>query len=981
MLEAGGQALAFQAERSHQLLACLALHSGDWVTRDRLAALFWPERSNAEARRNLRKVIFRARAVQGAASVEATEHALRWHVATDLQMLQSALGEGRHRDAAQLCIGPLLAGIDDPGNAALAEWLAAERSRVATLSHQAVLAHLKSLTDPQARSELATQLLRDDALDESALAELLRAESELGHFTQAQRAYRAYAHQLADELGVEPSRALREMVDHKPADPLAPDRPEAQADFVGRRIELAELLALLARPDCRLLTLLGPGGIGKSRLAREALLRCGRDFPGGTLWVELQDLVDLASVIARLAQRLKVDINDMQDPVQQLLKGLPAGRVLIVLDNAEHLAELPALLTRLLGSDRPLCLLATSRARLQAGGEWLHPLAGLAVPDEQSHDLEAAGSYDAVRLFDLRASAAQRSFELARHLPAVIRILDAVAGMPLAIELAAGWVRLLPPEEIARDLQDSIDVLQHDPAAAQAPARPEHRSVRAVLERSWSLLVPREREALAALSVFEGGFTRAAAQAVADAALPLLASLADKSLLSTDAAGRFAMHPVVAAYAAEQLGHDAARARELQRRHAQHFARFLEALEPHARKDQRVLVEQLSAEFANCRSAWQRALALERADLVSAMVFTLMTFYENRGRLVEGIAQLRPGLALRDTDTTSAQALSRLRRALSGLLYRKGELQEARAMAETALIPAERCGARDSLKGCLGTIGLCLWHEGSFDQAAARFERALQLSQEDGDRFGVALALSHLAIAHKALGRYDQALQLNLEALALERELGNQRGVAAKFNNIGNLHRAKGEWAAAQPYFEEGLAHCKRYELAASAAMLQLNLGFTQLELGLHASARRHLEAVLADIYGSSQLQITIAAEFGLARIAIAERDAGRALAGLRRAAQLTRANSFKANLVMVATIYAELLAAFGQPLQAARIWTMTAAYPGVDDADRQGTLKLLRGLALSPEAQAEAASAAPSLDEVLAQLDAPHAAMDTAPT
>ena len=202
------------------------------------------------------------------------------------------------------------------------------------------------------------------------------------------------------------------------------------------------------------------------------------------------------------------------------------------------------MLDRLLAGPSGLCLLVTSRARMQVGGEWLQVLSGLAVPDEQSHDLEAAASFDAVRLFDLRARAAQRGFELGRHLPAVIRILDAVAGMPLAIELAAGWVRLLPPEEIARDLQDSIDVLQHDPGAAAQPARPEHHSVRAVLERSWALLVPREREALGALSVFEGGFTRAAAQAVAGSALPLLASLADKSLLTTDASGRCTSEPI-----------------------------------------------------------------------------------------------------------------------------------------------------------------------------------------------------------------------------------------------------------------------------------------------------------------------------------------------------------------------------------------------------------------------------------------------------
>ena len=200
----------------------------------------------------------------------------------------------------------------------------------------------------------------------------------------------------------------------------------------------------------------------------------------------------------------------------------------------------------------------------------------------------------------------------------MIDIVESVDGMPLAIELAAGWVRLLPAEEIARELRRSMDLLERDPAAPGAPARPEHDSVRAVLDRSWKLLAPRERDAMAALAVFQGGFTRAAALAVAQAPLPLLSSLVDKSLLTVDEAGRFGLHPLVAAFAAERLADDGARADELARRHAAHYAQLLAALAARAGADHRPVVDGIESEFANCRAAWHRAVADASTDHLCA---------------------------------------------------------------------------------------------------------------------------------------------------------------------------------------------------------------------------------------------------------------------------------------------------------------------------------------------------------------------------
>jgi DNA-binding SARP family transcriptional activator len=475
--------IVFAAERRFQLLVVLALHAGRWVERDRIAALLWPEHSLPEGRRNLRKVLFKAHQI--AADVEANGTALRWTVATDVQAFDEERRAGRLAEALARRRGDPLLAIDDAGNAALSNWFAAERARIDQEWQSAALDHLLAQTEPQARIDAARRWLVVDPFAEPAVAALLAAERERGQDTEARAAYRRYATHLAEELGVEPARALRNLVEAPPAVDTSVARQSAtraEAAFVGRKAELRELGALLGRPGCRMVTIVGPGGIGKSSLARRALDGLAARYTGGSHWVELQDLQSVAQFVARLARLLGIELADTQDAVDPLARRLN-NKSMLVLDNAEHLPDLSALLERLLDAAPSLHLLVTSRERLRNAREWLLPLQGLAVPDEDSRDLEAASSFDAVRLFALRAETARHGFNLGADLGAVIDIVDAVGGMPLAIELAAQWVRLLPPAEIARELRESIELLERDPSAASEPARPVHTSLRA--GRRW----------------------------------------------------------------------------------------------------------------------------------------------------------------------------------------------------------------------------------------------------------------------------------------------------------------------------------------------------------------------------------------------------------------------------------------------------------------------------------------------------------------
>lgn len=980
-LAGSGEAVAFAPQRRFQLLALLAFQPGQWMQRDRLAAMLWPERPNAEARRNLRHVVFKAREI--ATGLQANEQAVCWHVATDLAAFQSLLEAGQPAQAIALRRGPLLDGLDDAANPAFSEWLAGERLRFDTRWRQAALDAMAVAPQAQ-RIELARRVQTVDPLDEDAIEVLLRAEIELGHPAHAWQIYRAFALELAEALGVEPPRRLRDLVQREaktasPAMAAAAASPDVEASFVGRRSELAELTALLAQGDARAITIIGPGGVGKSSLARSALPAVADAFAGGQAWVELQDLVDAREVVARVAEQLGVPITDAQDPIAQIGRRLGSERVLCVLDNAEHLPELPALIGRLLAAAPGLTLLVTSRVRLVHATEQLLPLAGLAVPDENSRDLEAASAFDAVRLFEARAGAAQRGFSLARHLPAVIDIVESVGGLPLAIALAAGWVRLLPAEEIAHDLRCSMDLLARDPASPGAPARPEHDSARAVLERSWSLLAPREREALAALSVFQGGFTRAAALAVVQAPLPLLSSLVDKSLLAVDDAGRFGLHPLVAAFAAERLSHDAARAGECARRHAAYYAQFVADLATHAGADHRPLVAGIEQEYSNCRAAWRHSVAHGTIEGLARSVDAWRDYFEVRGRAAEGIVHFQPALEL-GPDRPGQQALAAdLRSALSRLHYLRGEHQTGLAIARSGIDLAEQCGDRRALFRCLTNAGSCLSAQAQWSAARPHFERALAIGREHAVAHEVATALNNLGIVAKNEGRWKDALDHYAQALVIERELGRHAAVVRCLSTLGGMHLSQGNWEAARRSMDEGLRLSERYRVEFFVPVHACGLGEALLELGEFDDAERHLLRALERSLSGDNPMIAVNAQANLGRVAIRRGDIAAALERLRAAMRGAAERGWTNMCLHIAMLFGDSLRAQGGSLDAVRIWRMVAAHPLADAGMRAQAQQWCDALAIAPSLQARIEHEPLTLTTVMDRLARAQACTDPA--
>lgn len=947
----GGAVVVFGPERRYQLLALLAL-AADWVPRETIAGLLWPGHGTAEARRNLRKVIVRAREVPGTEGLQATDHALRWPV------------------AVQHGSGVLLQGLDDDANPAWTDWLRQQRD----LRHQRDRQRLQALDDPAQALALALELLQDDPLDEAAMAATLKAETALGRPAQARRRFAEFSRRLADDLGVAPPDALRALVEPAAATAAtaspAPPPAAPDADFVGRRLELAEAQALLAQPGCRLLTVLAPGGMGKSRLARQLLSRVAAGFPGGAHWIELQDLADLPSVWGRLAQQLGLALADGEDALLHVASALPAARTLLVLDNAEHLPGLTASLDRLLDHAPALSLLVTSRARLHGPHEWLLPLAGLAVPDVDSRDAEAAPSFDAVRLFERRARAAQRGFVLDRHLPAVIDICAAVDGMPLAVELAAGWVRLMPPAEIARDLATSLDVLARDPAGPGAPARPEHVDMRSVLARSWQLLGEAEARAMAALSVFRGGFTRAAAQAVAGVPLPLLSALVDRSLLAVEGEGRFNAHPLVQVHAAEQLAADPARAAELRRRHAGHFAGWMAERAPLTRGRMDRLLQEVAGEFANVREAWAWSLQALDAEAIGRIVRAWWVFFEMTGRLAEGAALIAPALALPEDTSERRRALARVRHGLSMLQHRRGLNAEGLEIARAGIAYGEDCGDFEAWTGCVLNSGSCLWVMGALEAAHGAFERALDAARCHGDRHCTAWALGNLGVTLADRGEGERSLAVLREALAIDRELGNQYQVVVHLLNLSSTGKLLGRLEEARARGEEALALALRHDMTAFALTARGMLASLLVRQGRHAEARAQLQQCQQDAQRHGQTQLRIGVLGQLARLRALDGDRAGALHAVRDGVQLAQSCRMAPDVLRCLLGWAQVLRAEGDLPGAARVVLMLQRRPEAAAPDIAGWQGWLDGLGLDDAQRARAEAEVPSLAQVLADLD-----------
>ncbi len=795
------------------LLTYLALEG----SKDRcfLAELFWLGTKDPLAR--LSVALTRLR--KGAPGAIEADNRRAWAtVETDAQQLLTALENRELAAGLELFRGPFLEGVylRDWG-AELEEWIYATREFVAGRVSEALVS-LAEAEAAEGEFEAATQRA-ERAFDLGGSAAEPELLGRLHALLLAGKSPRAVAvGQEASSFGVEITASMEEAKARLHPDIADPGRrvpnnlSAGVTTFVGRDLELTEILNLLADSDHRLITLLGPGGVGKTRLAlqvAEEQLR-HEQFGDGVYHLELDALSSAEFIPTSLAEALGVTLQGTAPVLERVAVAIGERRILLLLDNYEHLMEGALVPAELLELCPNLKVLVTSRERLNLEEEWAFPVEGLAFPTESKIDLERALYFDAPRLFVQRAKRVRGDYDLTpENLPHVLEICRLVEGSPLGLELAATWTRAMSVAEVVQEMGRSLDFLTTQTRNVAS----RHRSIRAAFESSWQLLEPGEQEVLARVSVFRGGFRREAAAEVAGATIPLLVSLIDKSLLRVTPAGRYDRHPLLYGYMREKLAQHSEEEARIRERHATHFARLLyDQAGEHSGPRQREALAILEEELDNIRVAWDWAVTEEREDVIARSLAALEQFYDVRSRFQEARDLFEPAAAAFEGSLeTPARTLlhSRLRAAQGWFLHRLSAYRRAEQLLRESVETFRRLGAQPELAEALHNLARVALHMGEYPKAEELLEECLALQSGLADSRAVAKALTSLGMIAYEKGEFQEAEKRFREGIALQREMGDRRAVARSLLNLANTGHRLGNYPESFAYLQEGLGHSR----------------------------------------------------------------------------------------------------------------------------------------------------------------------------
>jgi predicted ATPase/DNA-binding SARP family transcriptional activator len=855
--------------KAQALLAYLAVEADRPHPRSALVGLLWPEEPEEQALRKLSKALIPLRQVlaDGEDPLLVTRQAVQWRDGaaavdvTDFLRLAASDAVADLEQAAALYRDEFLVGFGLPECEAFEDWLLLTRERLA----QQALDVLQRLGEgylatgqPAHAASMARRQLALDPWREAAYRQLMRAFAQSGDRAGALAAYARCQTLLRDELDIAPddeTRALAEQIEAgellptaQLPQPMAPpirthNLPAPLASLVGREEELAMVSGRLQETDGRLLTVVGGGGSGKTRLALAVAWALRSQFPDGVWWAELAGIgagddpaLERTTVASAIAAALGITLDGRRPPLEELAAVLGERTALLVLDNCEHLPETATVARTLLEAAPRLRLLTTSREPLGLSGETLLPLEGLPVPAEGDPD---AGAAPALQLFLDRAARDTPGWgQDPAEVAAAGRLCRLLEGMPLGIELAAHWVGHYTPDEIATALQRDVAFL-----SARTRDVPERqRSLRAVFATTWELLRAAEQQALARLSIFRGDVDRSAAQAVAEVDPTTLVTLVDKSLLRRLEVGRYGLHELLRQFAAEKLA-EAGETTTLGDRHLEHYLGLAEQAAPELTgPDQRKWLERLDGDLANLRAALAWAKGQGDGERGLRLASALGRFWEVRSHVSEGRTWLEGALA---AGAAAARPRAAALHAAGWLAYYQGDVGRAVTLLEEALALWRALGDQQGMAASLNRLGALASFQSDFGRAVTLYEEALALWRELGDRQGIASSLNDLGALPFFQGDFGRAVTLYEEALALWRELEDRRRIAVSLINLGSVAYWQGDTARAVALHEEALALARELGDQRLCAINLTYLGHSASRRGDALAAATHYQEAI----------------------------------------------------------------------------------------------------------------------------------------
>ncbi len=676
-------------------------------------------------------------------------------------------------------------------------------------------------------------------------------------------------------------------------DTLPGNIPRALTPFIGREPEITALVGLLSDPQCRLLTIIGPGGIGKTRLAIEAVHHARDLCPDGVWFVPLAMLNSPIQIVAAIADAVDFKFQDPTSPQAQLLRYLHAKKALLILDNAEHLLEGAAQFTELLRDCPQMKLLITSRERLNLMSEWVFEIHGLPVPpDDQVTQFDG---YSAVALFLQSARRVQAGFELHKQERRwAVKICQTMEGMPLGIELSAAWVGMLTVEEIATEIANNLDFL----SASLRDVPERHQSLRATLDHSWKLLSPEERLILSRLSVFHGRFSRKGAQAICEANLAVLSSLKNKSLLQRVDQEDYSLHEIVRQYAELKLAEHPDEFERIKDRHAQYFVNYLASCEQWLQGSCQVAtLDEMAPVMEDLSLGWQHIVTHCKpqagdtkpfpAQLMHSALFSISLFYEQRCRSLEAIALFKESVeylkAVQHEFEATAQAmdcasiLAHISAYLGLHYYYYQEYTKAKDCLEEAIRSFDDGQSR--VEKAQAQVILAAFRDIFEDlkDGGALLEQSRQVFREEGVHWWYALSTINLAFDYYNRGKLAQCTDLFQEANQLVDPGDLRLGVPARYGYALALY-TQHDFTTAEQLLNESLQLSYRLGNQRQTGYILSYLGRVELALNrIELSEQCHQKSVeIVQQFGESHDLATIYLHLGKCQIAKPDRNAAR---------------------------------------------------------------------------------------------------------
>ena len=851
-----GQPVEVASKSGQVLLAYIIAQGSQMLQREQIAGLFWPDASQERSRRNLRQLLWRLRQSIGADLLTGDKLTVGLNpaisVQSDITLLQEAHSVATHVETLeQACAayaGPFLQGFYE-------EWVIDERRRYSVLYENKIQSLLDRFHEQGRWSEMrkwAEKWLFHDPASEPAFRALLYAYKGLKDRTSIEKVFRRCQESIQLELGLEPAQdtiqLYKLLLSEDEVAPLVRQKgayqlPHSTTPFIGRVVEVNHLCRQLTGPTTRLLTILGPGGIGKSRLALEVAQQMQSHYRDGVYFVPLADLSNPGFIAAQIAETIGIEFHikdqreqwDKDSQIDQLLAYFKDKQLLLILDNAEHLladslpeafrdeCSIDQFVERLLPIAPQVHLLITSRQSLHQRPEHCFSLKGLSTKTGPYVSLN-----EAVLLFQQCAQQTKAGFHVSDLNEAAVQsICTLVEGMPLAIELAASWCHLLAPVEIAQEIQENLDFLSAE--FNDAPLR-QH-SIRAIFNATWKQLSSSEQLAFAQLSVFRDGFNRAAAQQVTHVPLRILRNLHNKALLQIDENRRYRIHALLRQFGIERINSNPEKRKAVAAQHSTYFLQILHDLEPYLLGSQQIqTLDVIEDDIENIRIAWQWAVDNENLRGLQNGMEALCEYHRLRGRIDEGFRYFRPAVFVLGWDNIGGE---------SDTPTGEESYNEILAFLNQAALPPEHSNPKRQLLGeILARFSRFHCESPSLAWVACQArQKTIRLLSEFGLKKDIAYTLRYLGhIWHTP----EQTIALYERALEIFIEYEDTRGEGETLRRIGQVASMTGEFSRAREYLQRsftdfvGLSRLEHYGVCKN------QLGTVLWALGEYAQAEQH---------------------------------------------------------------------------------------------------------------------------------------------